>query len=281
MITSPDWYRAILLNILTNGERYAPRGKEVVEVVNVSARIGLDENIVLSRHRKVNYRFMVAEFLWMAAGRNDVKSLARFNPNMAQFSDDGIHLDGAYGPWFLAGLPRVVDLLTNDPDSRQAFIKIGDPRQTPSKDVPCTMTWQFLVRDGHLHMVANMRSSDAWLGIPYDVYTFSQLANCVAGTLDVPRGWLYLNLASSHLYKEHVEQAIAVAHGPDDGYGRSPALPSLPPDWVVRALDEDLDDRNGYAMHSQTWSPYYYALKMRRSADALAVLTDDGRGGQP
>jgi thymidylate synthase len=290
MIISNDWYRALLLNILYNGEKVGPRGLATTEVLNVSARIPLEDNIVLSRHRRVNYRFMVGEFLWMANGRDDLAPLTKVNSHMAKFSDDGMRLAGAYGPWFKLGIGRAFAALRKDPDTRQAFVKIGPQAQPPSKDVPCTMTWQFLIRGGRLHMVANMRSSDAWLGVPYDVYSFSQIANCVAGALGIPRGFLYLNLASSHLYDEHLPGARAVAEGPDDGYGQSPELDGLPPAWTNLVLD--MAGERGFSNGAPLWLPtaaasrpefgrLAYAYASRNSADALKVLLDDGNGDQP
>jgi thymidylate synthase len=284
MIAAHDWYRALLLNILHAGEPVGPRGLKTREVLNVSARIPLEQNIILSRHRKPNYRFMVGEFLWMANGRDDLAPLTRVNPNMAKFSDDGAKLAGAYGPWFKLGIGRAFAALRKDPDTRQAFVKIGPQAQPPSKDVPCTMTWQFLIRNGCLSVVANMRSSDAWLGIPYDVYTFSQLANCVAGALGVPRGFLYLNLASSHLYEEHLAGAEAVAYGPDDGYGKSPELDGLPPSWTNLVLDTFSTD-NAWFPTAAPVRPEFtrlcIAYTARNSADALYHLLDDGNGSQP
>lgn len=281
MIVSADWYSAILRNILANGTTVGPRGKATREAINVSVRVPLDENIILHPGRAPNYRFMVAEFLWMATGRNELAPLTRYNSKMAAFSDNGRELDGAYGPWFRLGLGRAVRLLREDPDTRQAFIKIGLPLQPASKDVPCTMTWQFLIRDGLLHMVANMRSSDAWLGIPYDVYTFSQLANCVAGLLNVPRGFLYLNLASSHLYAEHRASAEDVVDGPCQVlYGRSAELPGVPPSWVELVLNNGRTDTVWFSTAAPA-SPEYarlcLAMTAKNSADAIGVLLSEER----
>jgi thymidylate synthase len=284
VIQNTDWYRKILWNILTHGVETGPRGLKTREMINVSVRLPMAENIVLSEARKPNYRFMAAEFLWMANGRDDLAPLTRVNPHMAKFSDDGARLAGAYGPWFKLGVGRAFALLRRDHDTRQAFVKIGPPQQPDSKDVPCTMTWQFLIRDlegrgPELHMVANMRSSDAWLGIPYDVYTFSQIGNCVAGALGLPRGFLFLNLASSHIYAEHIEAATAVQNESWGAHGHSPELDGLPPSWTNLVLDTFSTD-NAWFPTAAPVRPEFARLCLaytaKSSADALHIMTDEG-----
>jgi hypothetical protein len=89
----------LLNGIMIGGDTSAPRGKATKELLNVSIEIehGLN-NIILSEDRDLNYRFMIAEWLWIQAGMNDVESLARYNKMMRKFSDDGAILNGAYGP---------------------------------------------------------------------------------------------------------------------------------------------------------------------------------------
>ena len=109
----------------------------------------------------------------------------------------------------------VVDALSRDPDSRQAVIEIWRPNPRDSRDVPCTLTVQWMIRDGKLHCLDSMRSSDAWLGWPYDVFNFSMLSLYIllmlkersAITLQhidlmarLQLGDLHLTAGSSHLY---------------------------------------------------------------------------------
>lgn len=278
-ITHADWYGAILRNILIYGRTVGPRGMATREALNVSVRIPMLKNIILSGARSPNYRFMVAEFLWMATGRADLAPLTRYNPHMAKFSDDGVTLAGAYGPWFKQGIGRAFSLLKKDPATRQAFVKIGDPAQRDSKDVPCTLGWQFLIRGGRLHMIANMRSSDAWLGIPYDVYSFSQIGNCVAGALNLEPGDLYLNLASSHLYEGNIA-AAEVACIPIIEYGWSDPLDGLPPSWASLVLDEGKAQALPWFATAATTRPEFanlmVAMTQPTSAACLAVLMDQG-----
>jgi thymidylate synthase len=75
----------------------------------------------------------------------------------------------------------VLEELKNDPDSRRAVMHINQPPDlgravgAGSKDVPCTMSLQLLIRDRKLHMHVLMRSNDVVWGMPYDVFSFTCL----------------------------------------------------------------------------------------------------------
>jgi thymidylate synthase len=214
----------LLNGIMIGGDTSAPRGKATKELLNVSIEIehGLN-NIILSEDRDLNYRFMIAEWLWIQAGMNDVESLARYNKMMRKFSDDGAILNGAYGPRLATQWEYILESLLK-PASRQAVSTIWTPSPQDSKDIPCTISLQWLLRWDKLHCTVNMRSSDAWLGLPYDYFTFSQLTNVLASRLRVPVGTITMNLASSHLYEENWHEAVSVCVG-NVGYLSSPPIP--------------------------------------------------------
>jgi len=221
-----------LLDNLTDAYEYCvnPRGIGTREITGVTLRVDdLRQNIIHHPVRNINYKFMVAEWLWMTFGRDDLATLTRYNGQMSRFSDDGKILAGAYGPRLTDQWDYVLSTLRNDPASRQAVATIWQPNPSPSKDIPCTISFQFLLREGHLNLIVTMRSSDAWLGVPYDCYSFTQLANCLAGELGVKTGFFQLQLGSSHLYDDNLEKAQALlADQPTSGLD-SPQLPGWPP----------------------------------------------------
>lgn len=226
---SETWLRLLLR--LKDAPKVNPRGIECREETGLSILVrDMRQNILVHPKRKLNYRFAVAEWLWIAAGRNDVASLAKFNSKIAQFSDDGETFAGAYGPRLAPQWKWVRDKLEADPDTRQAVVSIWTPSPAGSRDIPCTLSMQFLRRNGQLNCIVTMRSSDAWLGIPYDFFSFSMLANSLAGELgDVP-GWLQINMGSSHLYATDYDKVGEVLYDYTSGFTvRSPNLPG--PDY--------------------------------------------------
>jgi thymidylate synthase len=191
----------------------SPRGMEVREVVQGSYIVPMPAFIDL-KDRKVNVNFMFAEAAWIISGSNRLEDITPYMKNYANFSDDGVFLRGAYGPKVVDQLPYVVDTIAGDIDTRQAVITIWRERPGPSKDIPCTVAMQFLVRDGKLNMVTTMRSQDIVLGFTYDVFTFSMVAKAVqlllrARGIEVMLGNLYLTAGSMHLYKNYYEKAEA------------------------------------------------------------------------
>ena len=117
--------------------------------------------------RKWSKAFAFGELAWYLRGDNTVAPLAFYAPKIAEFSDDGTHLAGAYGPRLVTGYQSVLQRLRADPASRQAVITLYDSRvhnYGNSKDIPCTVALQFLNRNGALHCICTMRSNDLILG---------------------------------------------------------------------------------------------------------------------
>ncbi len=202
----------------------------IKEIRNVTLEAPMEENIIIHPHRNLNLKFMVAEWLWILYGHSELEYIAQYNKEMRKFSDDGVSMYGAYGPRWNRQRDYIIKTLTADRDSRQAVVEIWRENPEASKDVPCTLTWQFFIRNNALEMTVNMRSSDVWLGIPHDFFSFSQIGNVVAGMLGVKRGPLVMNLGSSHLYQRDEQNALQVMSTHELGHGlRSPRLHRFPP----------------------------------------------------
>jgi thymidylate synthase len=188
-----------------------PRGFEVREVINGHYTVPMPAFLDLT-DRNVLVPFMFAEAAWIVGGSNRLSDLTPFMKSYANFSDDKKFLRGAYGPKVVDQLPYVVDSIMNDYDTRQAVLTIWRERPGPSKDVPCTVAMQFIVRDKVLHSVVTMRSNDIILGFTYDVFTFSMVAFAVKLLLkergfDVELGNLHVNAGSLHIYDRHYDDA--------------------------------------------------------------------------
>ncbi len=95
------------------------------------------------------------------------------------------------------------------PDSRQAVIQLfgADDIVGAHSDVPCTSTLQFLVRRNQLHMIANMRSNDALIGMPHDIFCFTMLQEIMARTISVDLGSYKHVVGSLHLYQNSIGNA--------------------------------------------------------------------------
>lgn len=210
---SQSWLMA-LGDILANGERVAPRGQMTKEILQRTLVVDMRKPVLNVPERQLSYKFMAAEAYWILSGDNKVSTIAPYNKMISQFSDDEEIFFGAYGPKIDAQIEYVVNKLRIDPDTRQAGLTIWRENPPPTKDVPCTVAIFFNIRNGKLNASVYMRSSDVWLGVPYDVFNFSMLAHMVCCFLNsnhdneptVP-GTLYLTAASSHLYERNWDEA--------------------------------------------------------------------------
>ena len=187
-----------------------PRGLKITEKLNNSWIIDMDDPIITTPERKLSYSFMFGEAAWMLEGKNDVESVSKYVDGVKRFSDDGVTFFGAYGPKIITQTSYVIDTLSKDRDSRQAVLNIWRENPRSSKDIPCTLSLQFFLREASddlwLHTVATMRSNDAWLGTPYDTFNFSAISfyiachlnklgiNCKLGSLNIQAG-------SRHIYE--------------------------------------------------------------------------------
>lgn len=213
-----DVWLELLGNLLTFGTQRAPRGQKTLELLGFQTVIPMTDPVVTVARRGLGRKFMAAEAAWILSGDNRVSSIAPFSKEIAKFSDDELTFNGAYGPKFIEQVSYVVRTLERDHDSRQAVLTTWRERPGDTVDVPCTIAQQYLIRDDRLHCVATMRSSDCWLGAPYDWHAFSMMAAYVLLSLryrasgpslwhKVSLGNLFFTAGSQHLYLRDKQSA--------------------------------------------------------------------------
>lgn len=212
---STAWVKA-LHETLEYGIIVSPRGRVTKEVPHRTLTIDMRRPVLTIKERNLSYQFMAAEAYWILTGDDKVAGIAPYNKRIAEFSDDGTSFFGAYGPKILGQLNYVVSKLVEDPMSRQAGLTIWRENPPPTKDVPCTVAIFFSIRNKKLNCHTFMRSSDLWLGIPYDVFNFSMLGHLVCAlvnyrsSLKIEPGLLHITAASSHLYQENWKAASEI-----------------------------------------------------------------------
>lgn len=203
------WLKVI--NELKGANECFPRGQRSKEIKNMSVKIQDPTKRVLSLPiRKISLPFAFGELCWYLSGRNDVDMMEYYSSKMKSFSDDGVTLNSAYGYRIFGNhhlIPFnqwkfVVNKLKEDSDTRQAIIHLHTPNNEPTKDEVCTLSLQFLIRDGNLDLIVNMRSNDIVWGFTYDVFAFTTFQELIANELGVDMGEYYHNAASMHIYEK-------------------------------------------------------------------------------
>lgn len=167
------------------------------------------ERVCLIEARDANPFFHFIESMWMLAGRNDLKPLTYYVSSMADFSDDGETLWGAYG-WRWSRyfhknqIDMVYRILKRNPDDRRAVLQMWDANKDLGrncKDVPCNTNIYFKIRDNKLNMTVCNRSNDMlWGAYGANVVHMSVLQEYLAHRLGVSMGTYRQVSDSFHVY---------------------------------------------------------------------------------
>lgn len=222
-------------------ERGVPRtrrGKNIIELPSpalIKITNPRNRNISLPE-RKWNFSLPYIESLWIALGWNNLNDLpGKYVKNLYNFSDDGSTWRGGYGPrirgytgsteqyevgeyrnrshnkYTVDQLSYVVNVLQEDPSSRQAIISIGDPikdsfdekgKLLKTVDYPCTRSLHFMINDGKLDLYTHMRSNDLWWGFSaVNVPNFTLMQEYVSMVLGVEMGSYYHMADNFHVYE--------------------------------------------------------------------------------
>ena len=231
--TLDDAMRLALDALMTRGESTSPSKGDCLELRGVLLEI-TNPRARLSRSESRGRAFScLGEFCWYLSGTDELAFIEYYIPTYRHFSENGI-LFGAYGPRLLKmrgmtnQLESVFRLLNRKPSSRQAVIQLFNAEDIVDKheDIPCTCSLQFFVRNDRLELVTNMRSNDAYLGLPHDVFCFTMLQELMARRLGVELGLYRHFVGSLHLYNRNQDDALQYM-----GEGWQPTteyMPSMP-----------------------------------------------------
>lgn len=202
----PSGYAGICQDVVRYGSEVSPRGQKTREILNPLIIVGDPTRALpVGTNRRLNPAIAAVEAAQLIAGVSDPALTVRVAPNMKQFMDGDIFY-GAYGLRTAQQMPYVIDRLSRDPDTRQAVVTIWEPRDAvaTAKDMPCTLSFVFMIRDDKLILTTTMRSNDVWWGLPYDVFQFTQLQQTVAACLGVAVGEYHHRPISLHAYERDV-----------------------------------------------------------------------------
>lgn len=194
-VTPGSIYDNIVSQLYTDGNIVSPRGKKTYELLNYT--FALPTTSFVPRV-KMNKRLAVLEGLMLVTGTFELTSIKSVAPN-ANLNLYWYQSD--YGPRTAKQIPRVVELLKEDEDTRRAVVYFNSG-STPSEDLACTTSMQFLVRNDTLQTIVTMRSWDVVFGLPNDVIMFSMLSQAVARCIGKMPGVTFVNASSLHMYEE-------------------------------------------------------------------------------
>ena len=172
------------------------------------------DNHINCEQRNWKQDYAEAEWQWYLSGDRNIKKLGELYGKVPEIwkrmADKNGDVNSNYGWQWQRNkqLARVIDMLRNNNNTRQAAISIYDAKEMKSYeyDTPCTYAVQFTIIDNKLNMCVTMRSNDLWYGFCNDQYCFSMLQQLVARELDIPVGTYFHFAHNLHLYNNIIEK---------------------------------------------------------------------------
>jgi len=227
------WYDA--LSQLSVAPVVESRVEECREIIGKQFILyNVHSNFLTNPIRKLSPWYAAAELLWYFSGTNEIEMIKYYALQYEKFSDDGVTAWGAYGyRWHLSNglgqLQKVIEELRKNSNSRRAVMTCYDADRDlgyNSKDIPCTISLQFLIRNNKLNCICTMRSNDVWLGMPYDIWCFTCIQILIAQELGIETGRYIHQPGSLHLYGRNYEKA-----GPALTFAHD--IPPITFDWQI------------------------------------------------
>ncbi len=221
-------YLDLMRHVLENGTQKADRtGTGTISVFGAQMRFNLQEGFPLLTTKKLHTRSIFHELLWFLRGETNIKYL---KDNGVSIWDEWASESGDLGPLYgkqwrdFSGVDQiqwVVDEIRRNPDSRRLIVSawnpafIPDGTKKPQENVrfgkmalaPCHCLFQFYVVDGKLSCQLYQRSADLFLGVPFNIASYSFLTHMVAQVTGLEAGDFVHTFGDLHLYSNHLDQA--------------------------------------------------------------------------
>lgn len=211
-------YLSLLGKIIIHGDDRMDRtGVGTKALFGRSLKFDMKDGFPLVTTKKVWFKGVVHELLWMLKGDTNIKYL---NDNNVHIWDEWADKDGNLGPvygyqWRNYGgsgvdqIAKAIELINTQPHSRRILVVTGNPAQEKDMKLPpCPYMFQFYVKGNELSMNVYQRSCDFFLGGPFDIASYALLLHMVAMvTNKIPRK-LNFFYGDVHLYNNHRAQAL-------------------------------------------------------------------------
>ena len=220
-------------------------GQGIRSLPPTSFSIDLSNNILpVCGVRKTYPATAAAEVAWFIQGTKDPEFISRYAPIWDKFKEEDGTIEAAYGPRWRSHFGRdqlvdAIETLAKDPTDRRCWISTWDPATDglgqPSKSVPCPVGFSLSIRDGRLNSALMIRSSDVFVGLPYDVMGHALLMRIIASSIGrTALGTMHVTLAHPHLYDVHKEMGWqAMVSPPGD------ASLIMPRDWELFGVEKN------------------------------------------
>jgi thymidylate synthase len=213
-------YHDLLRLVLETGvERSDRTGTGTLSVFGAQARFDLRERFPLLTTKKLHLKSIIYELLWFLRGDTNIKYLNEHGVSIwDEWADENGNLGRVYGAQWrdwrgLNGIHvdqiiKVISEIRENPSSRRLIVSAWNPAEIDTMALPpCHVLFQFYVNEGELSCQLYQRSADLFLGVPFNIASYSLLTMMVAQACDLKPGDFVHTFGDLHLYSNHLEQA--------------------------------------------------------------------------
>lgn len=213
-------YLGLLNRILTEGVKKGDRtGTGTISIFGNQMRFNLDEGFPLLTTKKLHLKSIIYELLWFLRGDTNLKYLHEHKVSIwDEWADPDGELGHIYGyqwrSWpgyngeFIDQISQVVYDIKNNPDSRRLIVSAWNVADLGNMNLPpCHVLFQFYVAEGRLSLQLYQRSADTFLGVPFNIASYSLLLMMMAQVTGLKPGDFIYTTGDTHLYLNHIEQA--------------------------------------------------------------------------
>lgn len=213
-------YLELLRYVLENGvEKKDRTNTGTYSIFGYQMRFDLKEGFPLVTTKKCHLKSIIYELLWFLNGDTNIKYL---NENKVKIWDEWADENGNLGPiygkqwrFWKNNDGKVIDQITNvikeikeNPDSRRLIVNAWNAGEIEKMAIPpCHAMFQFYVCNGKLSCQLYQRSADIFLGVPFNIASYSLLTMMIAKVVGLDLGYFVHSFGDAHLYLNHVEQA--------------------------------------------------------------------------
>ncbi len=213
-------YLDLLQHILDHGVDKSDRtGTGTRSIFGYQMRFDLGDRFPMLTTKKLHAPSIIHELLWFLTGDTNVRYLNESGVRIwNEWADENGELGPVYGyqwrSWPTADgrnidqITQVMEQIRSNPDSRRHIVSawnVGDVEKMALP--PCHLLFQFYVAEGRLSCHLYQRSADAFLGVPFNIASYSLLTLMVAQASDLMPGEFVHTFGDAHLYLNHREQA--------------------------------------------------------------------------
>lgn len=209
--TYKDALRGVLLCGSDRGDR---TGTGTISTFGGQFIYNISDGFPLLTSKKMLFKPMVHELIWFIGGKTNIADLDEsVHPWWRDFVDEDGDLGPVYGKQWrnwsgkVDQLKWVIDEIKRNPNSRRLIVSAWNAEDVPKMALPpCHTMFQFYVSGDTLDMQMYQRSGDMFLGVPYNIASYSLLLMIVAKITGKRPGRFIHTLGDAHIYKNHIEQ---------------------------------------------------------------------------